>query len=628
MRAAAVASFLIGLCATVASAARRPDTDRCTAILVGAKASATGSPMTTQTNDCGDCDFRLVKVPAKTHAPGATRPIIQVGQPYPRYVGDDKGSAYTRANLDRGLFNWTNTPIIGSIPQVNHTFGYVEGVYGIMNEHQLGIGESTCTGRFWAKPVSAGGKALLDITELSRIALERTTTARAAAALMGALAEQYGYYGADWGDEASALAQAGEALTLTDPKEAWMFHILPDDTGASAIWVAQRLAETHVAAIGNQFVIRHVNLTDPANFLGSANLYEIAARHGLWNDHDEFDFTLVYALPEGTNHGSHLGMTRRVWRVLTLVNPTLKLNPHTDGYGSDYPFSVEPTKLLEPADLMRIQRDHYEGTEFDLTQGLAAGPYGDPNRYSPGSAVAPGGRFERSISVYKATYSYVTVAHPTNVNHALLWFGPYAPSETIYMPIYPQVSAVPDVAGRGSLRQFDVSTAFWLNALVGNYAARYYKFAQPVVAATQAQLEARVSQAQAAVLDRADAIFAANGTDAGVAYLTETSHGFANDAHATFTALFSSLMTQFHDGYVYSNLTSQDLGVVAMGYPQAWLDAVGYYGKSTTTPSIAASVWEVTGLVGYAVLVLLAAALGFFVGRRNVRAATGYAHIK
>ena len=27
------------------------------------------------------------------------------------------------------------------------------------------------------------------------------------------------------------------------------------------------------------------------------------------------------------------------------------------------------------------QRDHFEGTEFDLTQGVASGPYGDPSRF-------------------------------------------------------------------------------------------------------------------------------------------------------------------------------------------------------------------------------------------------------
>lgn len=63
-------------------------------------------------------------------------------------------------------------------PQVNHTYGLVEGLYGIMNEHQVAIGESTCSGRFWTKPISQGGKALFEISELSSVALERCKTAR------------------------------------------------------------------------------------------------------------------------------------------------------------------------------------------------------------------------------------------------------------------------------------------------------------------------------------------------------------------------------------------------------------------------------------------------------------------
>ncbi|RLO01501.1 hypothetical protein DYB28_015622, partial [Aphanomyces astaci] len=65
----------IGLFA-VASAARLVETDKCTAILVGAKASKSGSPMTTQTNDCSSCDFRIAKVPQKTHAAGSQRDVV------------------------------------------------------------------------------------------------------------------------------------------------------------------------------------------------------------------------------------------------------------------------------------------------------------------------------------------------------------------------------------------------------------------------------------------------------------------------------------------------------------------------------------------------------------------------
>ena len=36
---------------------------------------------------------------------------------------------------------------------------------------------------------------------------------------------------------------------------------------------------------------------------------------------------------------------------------------------------------MDVMDIIRILRDHYEGTAYDLTKGIAAGPYGNPNRY-------------------------------------------------------------------------------------------------------------------------------------------------------------------------------------------------------------------------------------------------------
>lgn len=48
-----------------------------------------------------------------------------------------------------------------------------------------------------------------------------------------------------------------------------MFHLLADDTGASAVWVAQRVPDDHITAVANQFVIGQIDLADTANFMAS-----------------------------------------------------------------------------------------------------------------------------------------------------------------------------------------------------------------------------------------------------------------------------------------------------------------------------------------------------------------------
>jgi dipeptidase len=116
-----------------------------------------------------------------------------------------------------------------------------------MNEHQLAMGESTCAARFWAAPPSAGGNARMEVREMSKIALERCKTARCAISLMGELGEKYGMYAADWSGGDASLGEAGEALTVIDTEEAWVFHVLSDDKGTGAVWAAQRVPDNHVS---------------------------------------------------------------------------------------------------------------------------------------------------------------------------------------------------------------------------------------------------------------------------------------------------------------------------------------------------------------------------------------------
>ncbi len=198
--------------------------DKCTAIAVGKKASTTGSPMTTHTADCAECDWRVNKVPARDWPAGSNRPIFLITGVYPRQVREDRGFTWSKENLENMTQKeqWETQEgayIIGYIPQVSHTFALIEGMYGIMNEHQVAIGESTCAAKLYAAPVSAGGKALLEVSELSQIALERSRTAREAILTMGELAERYGYYSAEWNTgkfgEAYAMGEGGEALTVS-----------------------------------------------------------------------------------------------------------------------------------------------------------------------------------------------------------------------------------------------------------------------------------------------------------------------------------------------------------------------------------------------------------------------------
>ena len=109
-----------------------------------------------------------------------------------------------------------------AIPQVAHTLGYHTGGYAAMNEHQVGLAESTCSGRHFP-PTNKSRSGFMDIVQLGQLALERANTSRAAVRTMGMLAETWGY------------SDATESLLVIDPYEAFIFQIMADDTGNSSV---------------------------------------------------------------------------------------------------------------------------------------------------------------------------------------------------------------------------------------------------------------------------------------------------------------------------------------------------------------------------------------------------------
>ena len=248
-----------------------------------------------------------------------------------------------------------------------------------MNEHGVAIAECTCSSIFGASSVDLGGNALLNYLELTRIALERCATACDVIDTMGSLAEEHSFYGNEPG-----LGGAAESLAVAE--EAWLFHIMPDDSGSSAIWAAQRVPHGHATACANMFTIRAMDLADPDNFRYSQSCLEVATRLELWETGTPFDFARIYSYGEGLAKYSG----RRVWRALSLMAPSLDLNPH---YGDlllepeALPFSVQPEVPATPEAFFSIMRDNYQGTEFDLSKGLAAGPFGVTDRYTGADKV-------------------------------------------------------------------------------------------------------------------------------------------------------------------------------------------------------------------------------------------------
>ncbi|EDQ88830.1 uncharacterized protein MONBRDRAFT_25939 [Monosiga brevicollis MX1] len=513
----------------------------------------------------GITDARLFLVPAADHPANSTRPIFDAPESYPRYVGSARG-----ANNYQAVDGQQDSTPRGYIPQVPHTYALMEATYGVMNEHGVGIAESTCSCIDWSKIPSAAhlvgrAKPLMAIDTLSRIGLERATTARETVQIMGALAEAHGFYGPD------SFEGTGETLLVEDGNESFVFHILGDPTGSSAVWVAQRVPDGHVAVCANLYIVREVDLNDPSQFLYSQSMVSLAQEHGLWTPGTPFDFAGIYSDGEYA-HKYYSG--RRMWGAYHLLAPSLNLNASYDNLLHDrpYPFSVRPDRLLNVSDFFRVHRYSYEDTPYSLRQGIAAGAFGTPDRYSGGAGEAEvQGNWERPISLFRTTYSHVIQSHrdlPAAVR-GTLFFGPHAAHGTCYLPLFSGQTEMAEAYRQARAGKLNRTSAFWAFRYVENLAnLRFDAMIQDINA------QQRTYEAEGVAL-RAQLVAAAQAGHVDVANLTTASLALTQRVVAKWWELADDLMVKYADGWVTVNLGPVD-AAAPPGYPAWWLKQVGY----------------------------------------------------
>ncbi len=303
------------------------DGQSCTALMVGKKASADGSVITSHT-----CDGRyrtwVQMEPAADHEPGSMHPVLR-GTMQTRFRGDTTG-----------------VKLMGEIPQVAHTYAYLNTAYPCLNEKQLAMGETT----FGGPDTLVNAAGWFTIEELERVALQRCDNARDAIRLMGALAEQYGY-----GD-------GGECLTVADKNEVWQFEIVGvGKNKIGAAWVAKRVPDDHVAISANIPRIGKINRKDK-DMMASANVEQVAIDNGLWDGKGAFVFWKAF----NTDYAKGKNFNDREYFILNHLAPSLGLSYDMD----ELPFSVKPDKPVDIRQVMALYRETYEGTDFDMTRNI------------------------------------------------------------------------------------------------------------------------------------------------------------------------------------------------------------------------------------------------------------------
>lgn len=498
----------------------------CTSIQVGRLASVDGSVITAHSCD-GNYRTWLNIVPRNKYLEGSTNKVYA-------------GKMHTETPAD--LRNVTEK---GEIPQVAETFSFLNTAYPCLNEHQLAIGETTIGGR--KELFNSGGMFMIE--ELERIMLERCTNARDAIKLAGQLVREYGY-----GDR-------GECLTIADKKEVWHFEIFGAGLKEKgAVWAAVRIPDDHVGISANIPRISELHLDDPDRYMASDNVYSFAIEKGWWDPKsgEPFRFWKAYS--------GQKPFSIREFYVFNALAPSL----HLDINASELPFSVKPDQKVSVREVMKLYRETYAGTDFDMTKNLmvkdrrgdqfikspVAHPWMSRDLVDLFNALKPGViERARTIAIAGCAYSHVIQCRgwlPDPVG-GVCWFAFDNPGQSARIPIFAGTMELPPSFEVCAQHRFRTDSACWHFRRANRLATVRWGEAESLIVEAVQEFEEKAFAELPYVEKVFLNLFGKGDNEASVArakrYLTKYTNDFARAAMSKYWELGDKFWAMFSRGF-------------------------------------------------------------------------------
>lgn len=227
------------------------------------------------------------------------------------------------------------------IPQAPLTLKYITMNYssfagfpapltnGGLNEHHVAGRDIWSPSRKELHAMTPKPQTGLNYSDLSRIAMERTKTAREAVEIIGGLIDKYGY-----------ATYGGNSHLFADVNEGWVFI---NFAGGQKLWVAQRLGPDEVRASRPGYIGDvPLDYQKHPDFMGSANLVEFAVMQGWYDPKSDQPFNVNKVYGDGLMRHPAVDMMEKrlraqkgkigVTEVMAAVRP-LELTRDTAGYG-------------------------------------------------------------------------------------------------------------------------------------------------------------------------------------------------------------------------------------------------------------------------------------------------------
>ncbi len=475
-------------------------------------------------------------------------------------------------------------------------------VVGYINEKQVAIGESTFVGHRELFDTLGG----IDYTGLMQMALMTAPTARDAIRVIGELADEYGYY--SW----------GESFSIADPNEVWIMEIIGKgvdmktdrrtrttyNANKGAVWVAKRIPDGYISAHANHARIMTFPLADgkisitnqqfdklhnpDIRVIYAHDVIDFARREGYFEGADEnFSFSDAYA---PIDFGAARFCEARVWSMFKEVAPGMdQYMDYAMGFDltNRMPLWVRPERKLSVKDLIHFKRDYLQGTDFDLTQDIGAGPWGKPYRWRPLTWDIDGKTYfhERTTATQQTGFSFITQSrkdYPGPIG-GIIWFGVDDTNTTVYVPMYAGIRRAPDTfrEGYGGILEYKEDAAFWVFNKVSHLVYLRYSLKIDDLRKVQAELEESFMNFVPAV-DKAALELYQQDPELAKDFLTNFSVSMGNYTVERWEELFRFLLVKYLDG----NIKKEENGVFLTNewgkypivehpeYPEWWLRTI------------------------------------------------------
>ena len=429
--------------------------EACTGFIVGKNLTADGSTLYGRTEDLEPHHNKVYKVhPAKDNKAGA------------KLIDEANGFEW---QLPARSYKYT------SVSDVTPKEGIFDEVG--FNEHGVSISAtvSAKANKAIQKVDPYVGKGLAE-SIMTTVVLPHVKTAREGVELIAEIVKKQG-------------AAEGNIVTIADKTGVWYMEILSGHQ-----YVAIKYPDDKYSVFPNTFFLGSVDFNDKKNVIASENVEKVARdAHSYKEINGKFHISQSYNPPMSEADRS------RAWAGIKALNPDAPIN-YDDKY---FDLLQSSNKKISVADVMRMQRNRFEGTQFKPLDQMELDGKGIPQR----GKVDPVYKYPLgNPNVMEAHIFQLKDNIPASMGGGTMWLSVGSPRFAPYLPYYGNITNTYS-AYQVDTTKYDKNSWYWVASHIYDMAAKHQKLFGNSVQEKWKALEAQWIEEQA----KADEQYAAAG---------------------------------------------------------------------------------------------------------------------